>query len=68
MHKIWPKAWLPELYQLNSKLWLSFLAKVETSPQPYFDPTRANAYVRRLEADWINWDIKLQKDSKPDRV
>lgn len=37
-----PKTWLPKLYQLNSKLWLTFLARIETNTkEPYFNPQLA---------------------------
>jgi hypothetical protein len=38
MFKRWPKLWLPDLYQLNSYLWINFLDKLDRkqSKKPSF--------------------------------
>jgi hypothetical protein len=58
MHGYWPRTWLNELYQLNSKLWLTFLARVYK--RPYFNSNNAFAYVRQFEQEWIEYDIKMK--------
>lgn len=55
-HGFWPRTWLPELYQLNSKLWLTFLSRLDPG---YFEPSKAFKFVKRLEPVWVNYDVKL---------
>jgi hypothetical protein len=40
------------LYQLNSKLWLTFLARIEPEEQ-YCDAQNAFKFVKSLEKEWI---------------
>ncbi len=57
MHGYWPRTWMNELYQLNSKMQLSFLARLDST---YFNAEKAQSYVQRLESEWINYDVKLR--------
>jgi len=42
------------LFQLNSKLWLTFLARLQHG---YHDPSKAMAYVKAYEKDWLKYDV-----------
>jgi len=55
----WPKTYLAEVYLLHSKLWLTFMDKLDDKKQgdAYFDPTEAKEYVRRLSQKWLSYDI-----------
>ena len=58
MHGFWPRTWLPGLYQLNSKLWLTFLSRIDPI-KPYFEADNAFRYVAKFEKEWIEYDVKL---------
>lgn len=50
-----PHLWSSKLYQLNSKLWLTFLARID-SKKKNFNPEKAVRYVKDLEKEWIQYD------------
>jgi len=58
---IWPRTWFVEPYLLHSKLFLSFLDRLEGSSAKYFDATEAAGYVKRCEKEWIKYDTKFEK-------
>ena len=53
--------WFPELYLLNSKLCLSFLARLDKnscSPS-YVDVSEIDSKIKELEKEWISYDVKM---------
>ena len=60
MQQRWPRNYLPDLYILNSQLFLSFLAKLDgdAGVPSYFDASRVNSRIAKFEH-------LLQYDEKP---
>ena len=67
MHKMLPKYWAARLYQLNSKLMLSFLSRIEENGQ-FFNANDAKTFVEAHEFEWINYDIQYQPQNKLENI
>ena len=55
---------MAELYLLNSQLFLSFLARLDSNKQrQYFSPNKVFARVKALEDEFVTYDVKLAEEN-----
>ena len=64
LHKVMPKAFVAEAYQLHMSLMLSFLSKLDENldalagqqNKAYFDASTENQRVEAMTAEWLKYE------------